>query len=406
MFRFFLLIKGYYRITVEGFGAERFINLCKIKDIYLWDMCISQNVYTLNISKQDYETLSEIVNKTGVKVDILKKYGLPFLFLGKKSRAFYILFIGIALTLVFISNQFVWNIEFKGNYTISDEQLEDFLEEYGVFQGVLKTKIPYAVLEENLRKDFDVIKWCSVALSGNTLTVNVEENTLLRENIVTDDRDDYYSDIIAQTDGVVKNILVRNGLAQVKEGDSVTKGQILVTGVVPIYDDSMLIKTYKYYNADADIEIETTIEYEDFLENVYYEKEYTGRKKEIPYIKIKEKEILLPVKLDFAYYDVYTTSTKLKLFGRITVPVYYGMYEAREYYQVEKEYGQEEVVEIFNTNLTKYYESLSEKGVQILEKNVKIEHNASKWVLNGNFVISFYNSKKEYKEKQLENIIQ
>ena len=405
MFRFILLIKGYYRITVDGFGAERFINLCKIKNIYLWDMHISQTMYTMNISKQDYEMLSEIVNKTGVKVDILKRYGLPFWFLKKKSRMWYLAFLCIAVMLIFVSNRFVWNIEFKGNYTISDEQLEDFLGEYNISFGVLKRKIPYALLEENLRKDFPIIKWCSVALSGNTLTVNVEENTLLKENEITDISEGY-SDIVAESDGIVKNILVRNGLALVKEGDLITKGQILVTGCVPIYDDSLLIKSYQYYDADADVEIETNINYEDFQDDIYFEKEYSGRTKDIAYLKINEIDIHLPLNLDYAYYDVYTTSKQLKLFGRIILPVYYGTYEVREYYLVEKQYVKEEVVKIFNDNFIKYYESLSEKGVQILEKNVKIEHNASKWVLKGNLVISFYNSKKEYKEKQLENIVQ
>ncbi len=406
MFRFFLLIKGYYRIVVEGFGAERFINLCKIKNIYLWDMHISQNKYGMNISVQDYEMLSEIVNKTGVKVDILKKYGLPFWFHKKKGRGFYLVFICIALTLIFVSNLFVWKIEFEGNYTISDEQLEDFLEQYGVSAGTLKANIPYALLEENLRKDFSIIKWCSVALSGNTITVSVEENTLLREDAMHKDMSENYSDIVAQTDGVVKSILVRNGLAQVKPGDNVTKGQILVTGVVPIYDDSLLIKSYHFYDADADVELETSLNYEEFLDHVHYEKEYSGRNKEISYLKIGNKDIHFPFSLDFAYYDMYTTSKQLKLFGSIVLPVYYGTYEAREYYLVEKEYDKDEVIKIFNENLSNYYESLIEKGVQILEKDVKIEHNASKWVLKGNFVVSFNNSKKEYKEKQLENNIQ
>lgn len=406
MFRFFLLLKGFYKITVEGFGTERFINLCKIKNIYLWDMHILKNTYSMNISVKDYELLSEIVNKTGVKVDILKKYGLPFWFKKKKSRSFYLVFVCIALALVFISNRFVWQIEFEGNYTISDEQLEDFLDSYGVSIGVLKSEVPYALLEENLRKDFSIVKWCSVALSGNTITVKVEENTLIREE-KHETLENGYSDIVAETDGVIKSILVRNGIAMVKEGDSVVKGQILVTGVVPIYDDSLTVKSYHYYDADADVEIETSVSYEEFLDKVHYEKEYTGRKETLSYVKIVNKKFVFPRKIDYAYYDVYTSQKQLNLFGSITLPVYYGTYEAREYYLVEKEYAKEEVVLIFNENLSNYYESLREKGVQILEKDVKIEHNASKWVLKGIFDISFINSKKEYKEqKQAENSIQ
>ena len=78
MYRFFLFVKGYYLITVEGLLAERFINLCKVKNIYLWDLQNSNNIYRMKISIEDYNILDDIMNKTGVKVDILEKYGLPF----------------------------------------------------------------------------------------------------------------------------------------------------------------------------------------------------------------------------------------------------------------------------------------------------------------------------------------
>lgn len=405
MFRFFLFLRGYYLIKVQGFGTERFINLCKAKNIYLWAIQMSHNEYRMKISMDDYKLLTEIVNKTGVKVDILKKYGLPFLFFKKKNRLFYCCFILVALILIFISNLFVWKIEFEGNYMVSEEQLNDFLRSFEVEEGVLKKEIPYVVLEEQLRKEFPIIKWCSVALSGNVLYIRIEENNLLKdENTLV--ASGIYSDIVSQADGVVTSVLVRNGLAQVKAGDKVTKGQILVTGAVPIYDDSLQIKNYHYYDADADVIIETSISYEDKLDTVYFQKEYTGRKKEQAYIKINNKDIHLPFSPGFAYYDTYTTTRQLKLFNSLVLPVYYGTHEAREYYLVEQEYSKDEVQKIFNEKLMNYYISLSEKGVQILQKDVKIEHNANNWGIKGNFIVSINNSQKEYREQQVENIIQ
>jgi len=405
MYRFFLFLKGYYIVSVEGLLAERFINLCKVKKIYLWDILAKHDSYIMKISVDDYNILDEILNKTGVKVGILKKYGLPFLFIGKRNRTFYLMFILFSLFLIFVSNLFVWKIDFIGNYTISDEQLRDFLLEYEIEEGQLKKNIPYLQLKDDLRKEFDLIKWCSVSLKGNTLVIQIEENSLHKETL-KEQTEGCYSDIIAQTDGIVKNILVRNGLAQVSVGDNVTKGQILVTGVVPIYDDSLQIKQYHYYDADADVLIETNVNYEETLDDIYYEKEYTGRKKNVSYIKINENDFHLPIKSEFAYYDIFVTSNQLNLFKKIDTPIYYGNYEIREYFFVEKKYTNDDIVEIFNENLNNYYRSLSEKGVQFLEKNVKIDYSANKWVLKGDFVVSFYNSEKEYREVQVENITQ
>ena len=70
------------------------------------------------------------------------------------------------------------------------------------------------------------------------------------------------------------------------------------------------------------------------------------------------------------------------------------------------EIAKEEAKMLLEKEFEKNNVILIEKGVQILEKNVKIEYNANKWVLKGSFVVSFYNSEKEYKEVQVENIIQ
>ncbi len=389
MFRFFLFFRGYYLIAVKGYAAERFINLCRVKNIYLWDLKTSHEEYRMKITIADYNMLEELVNKTGVKVDILGKYGLPFLFLGKKSRIFSLVFIVIAMLLVFVSNQFVWQIRFEGNYTITDEQIVDFLSNYEIKEGVSKSKIEYEILEENLRKQFPIVKWCSVALNGNTLYVHVEENNLFKEE--TDVSEEcVYSDIVATEDGIVKSLMVRNGLSLVKVGDSVTKGQILVTGAVPIYDDSLLVKAYHYYQADADVAIETNYVYEETLEHVYFDKAYTGRSKKTGYLKLGNLDLHFPFNPAFAYYNTYRTSNRLILFNSVNTPVYYGEIEAREYYLTEQKYTKEEVVDIFNEKLRNYYASLDEKGVQILQKDVKIEDNVNNWVLCGNFVVSVH----------------
>ena len=53
-------------------------------------------------------------------------------------------------------------------------------------------------------------------------------------------------------------MIVLNGIACVKAGDTVAAGDILVSGKLPIYDDSeTLVKTNKVH-ADAEIYAETT----------------------------------------------------------------------------------------------------------------------------------------------------
>lgn len=404
MFRFFLFLKGYFLLEISSYGAERFINLCKLKDIYLWDLKSHGGKYLMKIKMSDFNMLEEIIHKTDVKVDILKKYGLPFFFHKKNNRIMYLIFLILAISIIFISNLFIWKIEFYGNYTVTKEQLEDFLKENNVSIGSLKSGIEYEKIEKELRKQYSIIKWCSVAIKGNSLYISIEENALL-DNKVTENHKDSYSDIVACADGIVDQIMVRNGLALVNVGDNVTKGQVLVTGAVPIYDDSMTVKKYHYYEADADILLKTTVNYLEEIEEGYIEKEYTGRTKSFRYLKMGSLDLHLPFRLSYAYYDIYTSSRQLILFDTVKIPVYYGEYEAREYYIVEKKYTREEIVEIANKKLGIYYETLSQKGVQILQKDVKIEHNADKWVINGNYVV-YKTEMENVDNKLMENSIQ
>ena len=405
MFRFFLFLKGYLLMEVSGYGAERFINLCKLKNIYLWELKPYANKYLMKISATDFHSLKEIIHKTDVKVDILKKYGLPFFFQKKHSRAYNMIFLIIAMSLIFISNLFVWKIEFSGNLTVSNEQIVDFLKKHDVDIGSLKSSVEFEKIEKELRKEFSIIKWCSVSVKGNTLCISIEENSLLDIQKTADNTNYCYSDILASSDGVIEEIMVRNGVPLVNIGDTVTKGQILVTGTVPIYNDALEITNYHYYDADADILLRTTMVYQEDIPEIYSQKEYTGRKKKINYLKIFDKDIHLPFHPSYAYYDIYTTNEQIVLFDTIKTPVYYGTYEAREYIVVEKKYTKEEIVEIANSKLNLYYESLSQKGVQILQKDVKIEYNANNWGINGNFVVNVAQMEKIYRE-QVENTIQ
>lgn len=405
MFRFFLFLKGYLLMEVSGYGAERFINLCKLKNIYLWELKPCANKYLMKISATDFHSLEEIIHKTDVKVDILKKYGLPFFFQKKHSRVYNLIFLILAVSLIFISNLFVWKIEFSGNLTVSDEQITDFLKKYNVDIGSLKSSVEYEKIEKELRKEFSIIKWCSVSVKGNTLYIGIEENGLLDLQKTENSTELYYSDILANADGVIEEIMVRNGVPLVNIGDTVTKGQILVTGAVPIYNDALEITNYHYYDADADILLRTTMVYQEDIPEIYSQKEYTGRKKKINYLKIFDKDIHLPFHPSYAYYDIYTTNEQIVLFDTIKIPVYYGTYEAREYIIIEKKYTKEEVAEIANEKLNLYYESLSQKGVQILQKDVKIEYNANNWGINGNFVVNVAQMEKIYRE-QVENTIQ
>ena len=65
------------------------------------------------------------------------------------------------------------------------------------------------------------------------------------------------------------------------------------------------------------------------------------------------------------------------MFGDFCLPIYFGKINAYEYVEYERFYTEKEVKKIGEYYLTEYKEKLSEKGVQILGNDGKIEVNES-----------------------------
>lgn len=82
-----------------------------------------------------------------------------------------------------------------------------------------------------------------------------------------------------------------------------------------------------------------------------------------------------------------TKETQLKLLKDFYLPVIYGTKTFREYYVEEKKYTPKEAKQILNEKYEKFMTTLTEKGVQIIGKDVKIETSDSRWILIGVFVV-------------------
>ena len=91
MIGFFKYLKGYLCICVTGFSPERFMNLCSNRDIILWNIYKEQDAYYMCISIEGFYKLRPIVKKTGTKVAITKRCGLPFLLSGIWKRKIFLL---------------------------------------------------------------------------------------------------------------------------------------------------------------------------------------------------------------------------------------------------------------------------------------------------------------------------
>ncbi len=379
-------LKGYLRIRVSGLSVERFINLCGHKNILLWDVCPCEKFYEMFISVKAFRSLRPIVRKTQTKVVILQRFGLPFFIAGLNRRKVFLF--GCLLSLWFwqISGNFIWQIEISGNYQITTEQLSDYLEEQQIKVGVLKKSLDIEALEKDIRIAFPEIIWTSGKIDGTSFQLAVKEGKLLEQSVPHEEGIRY--DMVAHVDGEIASMIVRSGVPLVKQGDSITKDMVLVEGMVPVKNDDGTIRDYLYVKSDADIYIQHSILYEDMLPKKYIIKSYTGRVKTVPYIRIGEQEWTLRRNPSYLVYDTVIQENTHPLFKDLKIPLLWGTYTHREYLNMETLYTETEVSEILEEKFLQFLTTLSEKGVQIIEKDVKIIENDNTWTATGKIIVA------------------
>lgn len=385
MIGFLKILKGYVRIKVWGFSPERFMNLCGNRDILLWDIVKEGDVYSMCISLRSFYKLRPIVKKTGTRVVVLQRYGLPFFIPFLIRRKVFVLGLVLAVSFWFASAFFIWDIQVSGNYQISDDSFTDFLNRYQVKVGMKKQELNIEELEKEIRRTFPQVTWTSARLSGTKLLIEVKENDA--PILATLQEQEEGADLISEYEGTIVSIIVRKGVPKVKIGDTVEKDTVLVEGSVPVFNEDATVREYQYVNADADIILEHTRKFRGKLPFDYVSREYTGRTKKSHFLRIGEKKIGIPGNRPFLVYDSVIKESRPLLFEKLSIPVYRVDYTYREYQDKEHEYTLKEAKALLLEKCNRFLTSLDEKGVQIIEKNVKIDTRSGAWIVEGDFLV-------------------
>lgn len=379
------LVKGYVRIRVVSTSYDRFLNLCALHKFYLWDLQAMNGAYEMNISVEEFRQLRPLVKKCGAHITIQRKRGVPFfLYANRHRKSLGVGFI-FGLTLMFFLSIFVWNIEINGNLSESTEVIFDYLKQEKIYYGSLKRGIDCKQLQEDLRRQFPDFTWVSAKIKGTSLLIDVKENDM---GTVKGEEEYPVSDLAADSGGTIVSIVTRKGVPLVKAGDTVKKGDILVSGEIPILNDAKEITGYQYCGADADIEIKTVYTYKDSFPLAYQERVYTGQQKKGWLFRFRDQLFSLkPRNINYEEYDVFTKESQLGFSRYFKLPIYVGQIEAREYRTEKRKYEEKEAVLRMEDKIQKNLEKIQEKGVQIFENDVKIETDEKSCTASGRLTL-------------------
>ena len=208
-------MRGYVIIIVEGFFIEKFINICARRRILLWDVRIQkERRVTARMSISGFRLIRPVARKTGCKVRLLKKTGLPFVF--NKYRRRKAFFAGAVLFFILLNvlASFVWSIEITGNERLDTAFLENALAENGIRTGAFKYRIDTRGAVDRMMLEIDRISWISISIKGTKARVQIRE----REDIPEIVPRHIPCDIIALRDGIIRQVTATGVSRQYRKG--------------------------------------------------------------------------------------------------------------------------------------------------------------------------------------------
>ena len=226
MVRFFRWLLGYVKFSFSGGFTDGFVDNCYQNKINVHNLKNNKGLVYGECLARDYELLHIPARKSGGKIKIIKKCGLPFFLLKLRNR--WGLFVGALIFVCIISflSGFIWNVEIVGNERVSDKEIISFLDENNLKRGAYWKSIDKDKIENLMMAGFDDCAWVHINELGTTARVEINE-TVKKPKITSKAP----SNLKAKKDGMIVKTSVTSGWQVARVGDSVIKGDLLISGI-------------------------------------------------------------------------------------------------------------------------------------------------------------------------------
>ena len=324
-----------------------------------------EQLVTIKLSINGFKLIRPIAKKTRCRVKLLRKVGLPFVFNRyRRRKAFYagaILFV----VLIYTMTSFVWSVEISGNKRLQTSKLENALAQCGIRAGALKYRINTDSAVTTIMLNMKDISWISIVVRGTKVRVDLRERievpAIIPKNVPCD--------IVALKDGLIKQVIATEGVEAVGEGDTVKKGQLLISGKIPMKGEN---NKFRLVHAMGTVAARTWYEEQTPVKLTVVERLRTGRViKDRALMLFSWKVDILNKKNKFKEYASVETRKKLSIGNDLVFPVELvtvSYYEEKlvTAYVNEKDAKEAAVENAFE----KAKEQLLE-GATVIKKNVK-----------------------------------
>lgn len=224
---FFRHSKGAVGIRISGKMPERFINLCIAERIHLWGLRKNEDGLSANLLLRDFFRIRPLVRISKCRVRVVHRRGIPFIWKYMRNRKVFVLGPAIFTILLYLATSYIWFVTITGAESLATENIRGIAAKYGLRVGGAKSNIDVRHIENEFMLNMPEIAWIGISLEGVRANIDIVEKKFAK----MEDRSPAH--VIAAKDGVVTEIIVLSGQANIKKGDTVKRGDILIRGEAP-----------------------------------------------------------------------------------------------------------------------------------------------------------------------------
>lgn len=271
---------------------------------------------------------------------------------------------------VWFSMNFVWDIEVEDKE--NEEKILAVLSDAGLKTGAYIPSLDEDIVEIKALLNTDEFSYISITLEGTVAHVQTEKRVT---GVIPDDST-APSNLVADSDGVVIRYEVYSGDAVCVVGQTVEKGQLLISG----FDETAHNGT-RVVRARGAVYAQVEKSFSVSCPSRVEEKVYTGRECIKKTFSVCGIDGDFGDECDFALYDTESQRRKLTVLGTVELPVYITETVYREYEYITCELTKEQMQTTARKEYLKALEEASRDG-QVLYRDVK------KVSTDGEFTIS------------------
>ena len=221
-------MQSIYRIRALAADPERILSNLWDENIKVID-AVNIDIVTVEFSvyADQLDQLQTVLMKQNLKFAIIERKGLLWKFCKLRNHALLLVGVLIYIIFVFFLPNRIYFLKVVGNETIPDNYILSAAQACGVGFGTKSSRIRSEEMKNMLLSQVPGLQWVGVTTSGSVATIHVKERST-EENEIEDIH--MVSDIVASVDGIVTQVIALKGTPEVRPGQAVEKGDILISG--------------------------------------------------------------------------------------------------------------------------------------------------------------------------------